>query len=181
MGLAAAACTPAEYDDTAIKEQIGDLNDRLTAVEEDLATLQLNVDGMKTLAQALKDGKYITSAEKKDGVCTITFSDKTTIVVTDGEDLTISASLFGFNASIEASRAKESGKGFGVIAQEVRNLAETSKSSADKIEKTMQHIGEYSKEMNEQVVNTKDAVNKCLEDLNSFSALLTELKASSAE
>ena len=97
------------------------------------------------------------------------------------QDIAMNTKILGFNASIEASRAKESGKGFGVIAQEVRNLAETSKSSADKIEKTMQHIGEYSKEMNEQVVNTKDAVNKCLEDLNSFSALLSELKTSSAE
>ena len=97
------------------------------------------------------------------------------------QDIAMNTKILGFNASIEASRAKESGKGFGVIAQEVRNLAETSKSSADKIEKTMQHIGEYSKEMNEQVVSTKDAVNKCLEDLNNFSALLEEIRNSSAE
>ena len=36
LGLAAVACTTAEYDDTAIKEQLGDLDDRLTKVEEDL-------------------------------------------------------------------------------------------------------------------------------------------------
>ena len=86
-GLAVFACTPAEYDDTAIKEQINNLDDRLTKVEEDLATLELNVAGMKTLAEALKTGKYIESVvalEDETGY-TITFSDGSSIVVKHGE------------------------------------------------------------------------------------------------
>ena len=88
LGLAAVACTTAEYDDTAIKEQIADLDGRLDKVEEDLATLQLNVDAMKTLAQALKDGKYIVSyvALENNAGYTLTFSDNTTITVTNGVD-----------------------------------------------------------------------------------------------
>ena len=87
MGLALAACTPEAYDDTAIKEQIDNLDDRLTKVEEDLATLDLNVAAMKTLAEALKTGKYIESVTPlEDGTgYTITFSDETTIVVKNGE------------------------------------------------------------------------------------------------
>ena len=87
MGLALAACTPEAYDDTAIKEQIDNLDDRLTKVEEDLATLELNVSAMKTLAEALKTGKYIESVTPlEDGTgYTITFSDETTIVIKNGE------------------------------------------------------------------------------------------------
>ncbi len=87
MGLAIAACTPAEYDDSAIQEQIKDLDDRLSKVEEDLATLELNVEAMKTLANVLKNGKYITSVVAlEDGTgYTITFSDDTTIVIKNGE------------------------------------------------------------------------------------------------
>ena len=92
------------------------------------------------------------------------------------QDIAMNTKILGFNASIEASRAKESGKGFGVIAQEVRSLAETSKTSADKIEKTMQHIGDYSKEMNEQVDSTKDTVDKCIADLNNFASLLGDIR-----
>lgn len=84
LGLAAVACTTAEYDDTAIKEQIGDLDDRLTKVEEDLATLQLSVDAMKTLADALKNGKYIVSYVEVEGGYTLTFNDGTSIVVYHG-------------------------------------------------------------------------------------------------
>ena len=60
-------------------------------------------------------------------------------------------------------------------------LAETSKVSADKIEAAIKRIGDYSSEMNREVVRTKDAVNQCLEELSVFSALLSELKAMSAE
>ena len=86
-GLAIFACTPVEYDDTAIQEQINDLDNRLTKVEEDLATLELNVSAMKTLAEALKTGKYIVSYEAladQTGY-TITFNDGTSIVVKHGE------------------------------------------------------------------------------------------------
>lgn len=87
MGLAFAACTPEAYDDSALKEQIDNLDDRLTKVEEDLATLELNVNAMKTLAEALKNGKYIESvvALEDESGYTITFSDGSSVVVKHGE------------------------------------------------------------------------------------------------
>ena len=85
--LAFAACTPEAYDDSAIKEQMNNLDDRLTKVEEDLATLELNVAAMKTLAEALKTGKYIVSyvALEDESGYTITFNDGSSIVVKHGE------------------------------------------------------------------------------------------------
>lgn len=97
------------------------------------------------------------------------------------QNIALNTKILGFNASIEASRAKESAKGFGVIAQEVRTLAETSKVSADKIEAAVIRIGDYSTEMTKEVVRTKDAVNQCLEELEIFSGILNELKSMSAE
>lgn len=127
---------------------------------------------INTLAKAFESVNKIA-----EGTAAEVASTTSTVKVI--QDIALNTKILGFNASIEASRAKESGKGFGVIAQEVRNLAETSKVSADKIEKTMQHIGDYSKDMNEQVDSTKAVVDKCIADLNSFSALLNDIKGMS--
>ncbi len=105
----------------------------------------------------------------------------TAATVKNIQNIAMNTKILGFNASIEASRAKESGKGFGVIAQEIRSLAETSNSSAEKIENAVKRIGKYSKDLNDEVVRTKDAVNKCLEEMKFFSGLLQELKTMSAE
>lgn len=96
------------------------------------------------------------------------------------QNIALNTKILGFNASIEASRAKESGKGFGVIAQEVRTLAETSKASADNIEKAMVSINGYSKDMNNEISQITGVVNKCYNDLQRLSRTLDKLCSSAS-
>lgn len=48
--------------------------------------------------------------------------------------------LLGLNASIEAARAGESGRGFSVVAEEIRKLSNTSKESINKIDSIIKEI-----------------------------------------
>lgn len=48
--------------------------------------------------------------------------------------------MLGLNAAIEAARAGDSGKGFGVVAEEIRSLSEQSKSTVPKIQQLTDHI-----------------------------------------
>jgi len=91
------------------------------------------------------------------------------------QDIAMNTRILGFNASIEASRAKESGKGFGVIAQEVRSLADVSKSSADKIVDTIQAIGADTDEIVHYIKTTSEIVEKNIEYTRSIAELLKEI------
>lgn len=101
---------------------------------------------------------------------------KTTDTLKQIQDIALNTKILGFNASIEASRAKEAGKGFGVIAQEVRSLAETSKASADNIQKAMNNIDTHSKTIVDNISGTQDIVTTCFEDIAKFEELLDEIK-----
>ncbi len=67
------------------------------------------------------------------------------------------ANFLGLNAAIEAARAGEHGEGFSVVADEVRQLADESKRSADEIEAILA-----------QLINMIDRINQGISQNNAI-------------
>ena len=63
--------------------------------------------------------------------------------------------LLSLNAGIEAARAGDAGKGFGVVAAEIKKLAEQSNESANKIREIVEEIESLSSECVENAENVK--------------------------
>ena len=61
------------------------------------------------------------------------------------QNIASQSNLLGLNAAIEASRAGDSGRGFSVVAAEMRKLAKLSADSTGKVSDTLTHMKDYIK------------------------------------
>lgn len=77
-----------------------------------------------------------------------------TDLVKDNDKVSMQINLLAINAAIEASRAKEYGKGFAIVASEVKKLAAASKESTLNIGNEIDTI----KQMTSSVTNKNEAV-----------------------
>jgi methyl-accepting chemotaxis protein len=61
-------------------------------------------------------------------------------IIASVEDLAAQSNLLAVNAAIEAAKAGEQGKGFGVVAQEVKSLAEQSRQATERVRTLLSDI-----------------------------------------
>lgn len=66
--------------------------------------------------------------------------EKVNLLADSIKNISEQTNLLALNAAIEAARAGDAGKGFSVVAEEIRKLAEDSKNAVTKIQETIQVI-----------------------------------------
>jgi methyl-accepting chemotaxis protein len=84
--------------------------------------------------------------------------------------------LLALNAAIEAARAGEQGRGFAVVADEVRKLAERTSSSTQEIERTVEAIQQGMVEAGSRLDSVKQRVGNGVASIGRLVGPLTELK-----
>jgi len=89
--------------------------------------------------------------------------------------------LLSLNASIEAARAGEAGRGFSVVADEIRKLAESAGRSAEEIAKLIHEIESDTNEVAQGMRESSIVVGEGREDVDTVADSLEQIRSAVGE
>ena len=134
-----------------------------------------SIGTMEVLSNQTKDTINVTSQVKEDIKVLEKKSSEIRKFVAIIADIAEQTNLLSLNASIEAARAGEAGRGFSVVAEEIRKLADGSQQAASEINKLVEIIEKQTYETVDNAVNAEKIVEEQAETVNTTKGVFQQI------
>lgn len=131
-------------------------NARIVAESASLS-VDISNEGEKAVTDSIEGVEQIKTQIEQVAIKILELSAQTQAIgkiISTVDDIAKQSKFLAFNASIEASKAGEYGKGFAIVANEIKNLSEESKEATKRISEILNEIQELT---NTSVMLTEDA------------------------
>ena len=149
-----------------------DANEATTAASEGRQIVQQTVTSIQQLAENVRETADVIGRLESD-------SNKVGSVLDVIKGIAEQTNLLALNAAIEAARAGEQGRGFAVVADEVRTLASRTQQSTEEIQSTIEQLQsaahsavEVMARGTEQATNSVETANKAGSSLETITSTI---------
>ncbi|WP_439184800.1 methyl-accepting chemotaxis protein [Carboxylicivirga taeanensis] len=164
----------AQQISSGVNEQAASAEEISSSMEEMTANIQQNSanahQAMKMSKKASDAMSDVAAASENSVNASVNINAKIKVIV----EIAQQTNILALNAAVEAARAGDSGRGFTVVAAEIRKLAEKSKEAASEIVSLAKTGAEISESSN-------SLLRKIIPDINNTSNLVQEIASASIE
>lgn len=170
------------------EEQAASLTETSASIEQISTAIDQNSDNarrVETLAQHMVE--HVESASKSVGEANLSmqdirsFSEQIAGIVSSINNISSQTNLLALNAAVEAARAGDLGKGFTVVAAEVRNLSRLCANEADMIQKLIAQNINKIEEGAERVLSSEHILRSVVGDAGQMKRFIDDIADASAE
>jgi methyl-accepting chemotaxis protein len=157
-------------------------------MEEMAATVKQNADNAQQANQLAVNARSVATeggsvvSKAVDAMERIErSSDKISEIISVIDEIAFQTNLLALNAAVEAARAGDAGKGFTVVASEVRSLAQRTSVAAKDIKGLIGESGRQVKEGVKLVGNAGSSLGEIVTSINRVADIVAEIAAASKE